>query len=83
MKTITNLTGIAIESPNPDLHCGFALSDEPVPGFIRQLRMGITGLLLTAGETQLLIPTAAIWSIAEANDPSFKPSAKPSRRPSQ
>jgi hypothetical protein len=72
MKTINSLTGIAVEAPEPDLHVGFAMSNEPVPGFIRQMRMGITGLLLGSGQSQLFIPTAALWSLAEANDPAFK-----------
>ena len=88
MKTINNITGIAVEAPTPDLHCGFALCDEPAPGFIRQLRMGITGMVISVGETQLFIPASAFWALAESSDAVFKaptvvPGAKPSRRSGQ
>jgi hypothetical protein len=72
MRTIANLTGIAVEGPSPDVHCGFAMCDEPVPGFIRQMKVGITGMLLTCGASQVFVPASAFWELAEANDAGFK-----------
>ena len=80
MNTINNVTGIAVEAPEPDIHCGFAMCDVPVPGFMRQMRMGITGLLMTSGPAQIFVPTAALWALAEANDPAFMaPPALPAK----
>jgi hypothetical protein len=81
MRTINNLTGIALEAADPNLHVGFAMCSEPAPGFMRQMRMGITGMVLSCGQSQLFIPTEAFWALAEASDPSFKaPAAKAARK---
>jgi hypothetical protein len=81
MKTINNLTGIAVDAPDPALHVGFALSDQQASGFMRQIRMGITGMLLSAGQSQIFVPTSAFWALAEASDPAFRaPPAAPARK---
>jgi len=83
MKTITHLTGVAAEAPAPNLHAGFSLHEEPVPGFTRQLRCGITGVILRSGESALLIPTQALWDLAAAIDPAFIPPPPPPAKASR
>ncbi len=78
MKTIQNLTGVAVEAAAPsNLHIGFGIMDQPVPGFMRQLSMGITGMHLTAPGGEVFIPTEALWALAEAADPVFRPPPLP------
>ncbi|MCX6922606.1 MAG: hypothetical protein NT154_05235 [Verrucomicrobia bacterium] len=58
-----------------------------IPDQFNVIAPAITGLLISTGPSKIFIPTAALWSVAEANDPAFIPPppspAKASRRPSQ
>jgi len=44
---------------------------------MRQLSMGITGMHLTAPGGEVFIPTEALWALAEAADPVFRPPPLP------
>jgi hypothetical protein len=59
----------------------FAVHNEPVPGFIRQMRMGCTGVWMISQGTEVFVPIEELWNLAESSEPSFRPpSTKPARR---
>jgi hypothetical protein len=77
MKVLQNLSAAATaEADGSAIRMGMAVHDEPVAGFIRQAKFGLSGLMLIAGESQLLVPMAELWKLAEANDPKFVPPSK-------
>lgn len=82
MKVLRDLTGKVVEASPAVSGGAFALHNEPVPGFIRQMRMGGTGILLVSQGTELFVPIEELWALAEKVAPCFRPpAAKPARRP--
>ena len=77
MNVIRKLVGVAAEETPTDLRMGIAMHDEPVPGFIRQVKVGLSGVMLIAGEAQVLLPMTELFALAAANDPRFIPPAAP------
>lgn len=75
MNVLRKLTAVAAEETPNDLRLGIAMHDEPVAGFIRQVRVGSSGVMLIAGEAQVLVPTAELFALAAAIDPRFVPAA--------
>ena len=84
MTVVRDLKGKAVQETPCVSGGAFALHDEPVPGFIRQARMGADGVMLMSAGTTILVPTNELWRLAEAIDPAFKappaPVAKAARR---
>ena len=56
-----------------------AQHDEPVAGFIRQVKLGASGVLLIAGESQLLVPISELFALAQSLDSGFTPPAAVAR----
>lgn len=79
MNTLRKLTAVAGEEDRPGLRFASAQHDEPVVGFIRQAKFGSSGLLLIAGEAQVLMPMDELFALAQSVDPRFTPPAAPSR----
>ncbi len=77
MNTLRKLKATAAQEDVQDFRFGMALHDEPIPGFIRQMRVGPSGVLLIAGEAQVLIPLAEVFALAASNDARFVPPASP------
>jgi hypothetical protein len=78
MTVLRNLTGRST-CETPAVSGGaFAVHDEPVPGFIRQMRMGCTGLLMMSRGTHVFVPIEELWKLAESAEPNFRPPAIPS-----
>ena len=73
MITIRKLTGVAGEESRPDLRFAQAQHDEPTPGFIRQAKFGNSGILLIAGDAQILVPMEEMFSFAQSVDARFTP----------
>lgn len=77
MNTLRKLRGTPSQEDVQDFRFGIALHDEPVPDFIRQMRVGPSGVLLISGDAQVLIPLAEVFKLAEANDGRFVLPAAP------
>jgi hypothetical protein len=81
MTVLRALTG-RLTQETPAVSGGaFAVHNEPVPGFIRQMRMGWTGVLMVSQGTELFVPIEELWKLAEGAEPNFRPPpAKPAQR---
>ena len=71
MNVLRELTATASEEPARKLLMGMALANEPVPGFLEQTRFGVSGVLLVAGEAQMLFPLEELWRLAARIDDRF------------
>jgi len=51
----------------------FSFAEEPVKGFIREVDLGLDGVLLTVSSAQLQVPLSGMFKLAEDIDPAFRP----------
>lgn len=82
MNVLRKLSGVAIEEVPADLRFAVAMHEEPVKGFIRQAKIGPSGILLIAGPAQCLLPLEELFALAQAKDPNFAPPPVPAAKPS-
>jgi len=81
MTVLRGLNGKSVQETPPVSGGLMAVHNEPVPGFIRQARMGPDGVMLVSQGTTVLVPMDELWKLAETVEPSFRPPpAKRARR---
>ena len=70
---IQNLKGWFYPDQPFRFHTIFSFAEEPVGGFIREVDLGLDGVLLTVSSAQLLVPLSQMFKLAEDVDPAFRP----------
>jgi hypothetical protein len=74
MQIITILSSKATSAPDLAPHAATTfLASEPVPGFIRKVRLSEHGLTVSHGSASVLIPLSEILHLAETAEPALLP----------
>ena len=80
MNVFRNLTAAVTRQKTDLWQAQMAVSDEPGPGFIRQVQFNGSGVMLISGKARAFVPLRELFKLAEATDKRFRAPAGRSPR---